>query len=38
MATYTGLSFWWATTDTIATICGLVMPVLVRAIPDKKVV
>ena len=35
--TYTGLSFWWATPDTIATIIGLLTPVLVWAIPNKKV-
>ena len=35
---YTEFSMAWATLDIIATIIGLVMPVLVRAIPDKKVV
>ena len=35
--TYTGLKFWWATPDTIATIIGLVTPVLVWAIPNKRV-
>ena len=33
--TYTGLSFWWATPDTVATIIGLITPVLVRAIPNR---
>ena len=35
--TYTGLKFWWATPDTIAAIIGLITPVLVWAIPNKKV-
>ena len=35
--TYTGLQLPWATPDTIATIIGLVTPVLVWAIPNKKV-
>ena len=35
--TYTGFSMAWATPDTIATIIGLVTPVLVWAIPNKKV-
>ena len=30
--TYTGMKFWWATPDTIATIMGLVTQVLVWAI------
>ena len=34
--TYTGFSMVWATPDTIATIIGLVTPVLVWAIPNKK--
>ncbi len=34
--TYTGLTFWWATPDTVATIIGLVTPVLVWAIPNRK--
>jgi hypothetical protein len=34
--TYTELSMAWATPDTIATIIGLITPVLVRAIPSKK--
>ncbi len=34
--TYTGMKVWWATPDTIATIIGLVTPVLVWAIPNKK--
>ena len=33
---YTGFSMAWATPDTIATIIGLVTPVLVWAIPNKK--
>ena len=33
----TGLQLPWATPDTIATIIGLVTPVLVWAIPNKKV-
>lgn len=35
--TYTGMSFWWATPDTIATIIGLLTPVLVWSVPNKKV-
>ena len=35
--TYTGLQLPWATPDTIATIIGLITPVLVWAIPNKKV-
>ena len=35
--TYTGLQLPWATPDTIATIIGLFTPVLVWAIPNKKV-
>ena len=35
--TYTGFSMDWATPDAIATIIGLVTPVLVWAIPNKKV-
>ena len=35
--TYTGLQLPWATPDTVATIIGLVTPVLVWAIPNKKV-
>jgi len=34
--TYTGLQLPWATPDTVATIIGLVTPVLVWAIPNKK--
>ena len=34
--TYTWFSMAWATPDTIATIIGLVTPVLVWAIPNKK--
>ena len=35
--TYTGMKFWWATPDTIATIIGLLTPVLVWAMPNRKV-
>ena len=35
--TYTGLQLPWATPDTIATVIGLITPVLVWAIPNKKV-
>ena len=35
--TYKGMKFWWATPDTIPTIIGLVTPVLVWMIPNKKV-
>ena len=35
--TYTGLQLSWVTPDTIATIIGLITPVLVWAIPNKKV-
>ena len=35
--TYTGLQLPWATPDTIAVIIGLITPVLVWAIPNKKV-
>ena len=35
--TYTGFSMAWATPDTIASIIGLVTPVLVWAIPNKRV-
>ena len=35
--TYTGLPLPWVTPDTIATIIGLITPVLVWAIPNKKV-
>ena len=35
--TYTGLQLPWAMPDTIATIIGLITPVLVWAIPNKKV-
>lgn len=34
---YTGFSMVWATSNTIATIIGLITPVLVWAIPNKKV-
>jgi hypothetical protein len=34
---YTGFSMAWARPDTIATIIGLIMPVLVWAVPNKKV-
>ena len=36
--TYTGLQLSWVTPDTIATIIGLITPVLVWAIPNKKFV
>ena len=36
--TYTGFNMAWVTPDTIATIIGLVTPVLVWVIPNKKVV
>ena len=35
--TYTGLSMAWVTPNTITTIIGLITPVLVWAIPNKKV-
>ena len=35
--TYTGFSMAWVTPDTISTIIGLITPVLVWAIPNKKV-
>jgi hypothetical protein len=35
--TYTRFSMAWATPDTAATIIGLVMPMLVWAIPNRKV-
>ncbi len=34
--TYTGIRFSWATPDTIATIIGLLTPVLVWGIPNKR--
>ncbi len=34
--TYTGFSLAWLTPETISTIVGLVTPVLVWAIPNKK--
>jgi hypothetical protein len=34
--TYTGFSLGWLTPDTVATIIGLITPVLVWAIPNKK--
>ena len=34
--TYMGLSFRWATPDTVATIIGLITLVLVWAIPNRK--
>lgn len=33
--TYTGFSVAWLTPDTVATIIGLITPVLVWAIPNK---
>ena len=35
--TYTGFSMAWATPDTFATIIGLITPVLVWAMPNRKV-
>ena len=35
--TYTSVKFWWATLDTIVTIIGLLTPVLVWSVPNKKV-
>jgi hypothetical protein len=35
--TYTGLQLPWLTPDTIATIIGLITPVLLWAIPNKKI-
>ena len=35
LQTYTGLSVAWLTPDTVATIIGLITPVLVWAIPNK---
>jgi hypothetical protein len=34
--TYTGFSTPWITADTVSTIVGLITPVLVWAIPNKK--
>jgi hypothetical protein len=34
--TYTGFSTSWITADTVSTIVGLITPVLVWAIPNKK--
>ena len=34
--TYTGFSLSWVSQDTVATIVGLLTPVLVWAIPNKK--
>lgn len=34
--TYTGFSLAWLTPETVATIVGLITPVLVWAIPNKK--
>ena len=34
--TYTGFNMAWATPDAVATIIGLLTPVLVWAIPNKK--
>jgi hypothetical protein len=34
--TYTGVSVGWLTPDTVATIIGLLTPVLVWAIPNKQ--
>ena len=35
--TYAGLQLPWVTPDTITTIIGLITPVLVWAVPNKKV-
>lgn len=35
LQTYTGLSVAWLTPDTVATIIGLITPVLVWAIPNR---
>jgi len=35
LQTYTGVSLGWLTPDTVATIIGLLTPVLVWAIPNK---
>ena len=34
--TYTGFSLSWVTPETVSTIIGLITPVLVWAIPNKK--
>lgn len=34
--TYTGFSTSWITADTVSTIVGLITPILVWAIPNKK--
>jgi hypothetical protein len=34
--TYTGFSTSWITADTVSTIVGLITPVLIWAIPNKK--
>jgi hypothetical protein len=34
--TYTGVSIGWLTPDAVATVIGLLTPVLVWAIPNKK--
>lgn len=34
--TYTGFNLSWISADTVATIIGLITPVLVWAIPNKK--
>lgn len=36
LQTYTGISLPWATPETVSTIIGLLTPVLVWAIPNKK--
>ena len=36
--TYTGFSLSWLTPETVSNIIGLITPVLVWAIPNKKVV
>lgn len=35
--TYTGFNLSWISADTIATLVGLLLPVLVWAVPNKKV-
>lgn len=34
--TYTGISIAWLTPDTVATVIGLLTPVLVWAVPNKQ--
>lgn len=37
LQTYTGISLPWATPEAVSTIIGLLTPVLVWAIPNKKI-